>query len=100
MNEKHTALPWVAKQYEDGFWGIRNAQFSICIITVQDMDDRKHGEESANAALISRACNSHHALLRFAEEMVERYPSSPWITEQGKAAIAKAKEQYNATPNN
>jgi len=43
-------------------------------------------EAKANAKLIAASPD----LLEFAQEMVRRYPNSPWIYEQGNAAINRA----------
>lgn len=90
---KHTQGEWELSDVQKTSWGgvqrevivhIESHHFKgVAVANVYDTD----GEEgNANARLITAAPD----LLEFAQEMVRRYPNSPWIFEQGNEVIKKA----------
>lgn len=74
MSEKHTPLPWHVPQDDDAFVmaGSSRERFVACC----QSRHRPEEEDAANAALIVRAVNSHHALLALLEEALPELQAS------------------------
>jgi hypothetical protein len=94
----HTPLPWKPSDSGTGIWSAdeplgKNKIIAICSC---DAVSRPKDENTANAAFILRACNSHHELLAELENIVAAIAAAdindPGIdTVPAFVAIAKAR---------
>jgi hypothetical protein len=71
-NPAHTPLPWKASDSGTGIWSAgeplgKNKIIAICSC---DAVSRPKDENTANAAFILRACNSHYELLEALENLI------------------------------
>ncbi|MGA2607196.1 MAG: hypothetical protein ABSH01_07030 [Terriglobia bacterium] len=69
----HTPLPWKASDSGTGIWSAgeplgKNKIIAICSC---DAVSRPKDENTANAAFILRACNSHYELMEALEHLVK-----------------------------
>jgi hypothetical protein len=72
-NPAHTPLPWKASDSGTGIWSAgeplgKNKIIAICSC---DAVSRPKDENTANAAFILRACNSHYELLEALENLIK-----------------------------
>ncbi len=90
-NSKHTQGKWYAKGLHIMIEGKTGSQGQAFHQQIPSYENKfaKDLEGEANARLIAAAPD----LLAFAQEMIKRYPNSPWISEQAQAAIDKATVQ-------
>lgn len=72
-NPAHTPLPWKASDSGTGIWsaGEPLGKNKIIAICSSDAVSRPKDENTANAAFILRACNSHYELLEALENLIK-----------------------------
>ncbi len=95
----HTPLPWKPSDSGTGIWsaGEPLGKNKIICICSCDAVSRPKDENKANAAFITRACNSHYELLEALEAVLEDTQNGELLTYgqlwMARAAIAKARGQ-------
>jgi len=94
---KHTPTPWKLETRKPGQFAIKGDDGTYTVALIETFDPRvEHAEDSANAAFIVRAVNSHEELLAIVKDIyddendITRRKHSDEMRFRMEEAIAKA----------